>query len=155
MTVDGLFSKLNPLFRAWLELPILHWGVSPGLLLFHVVGRRSGVRYSIPVGYQRIEGGDAVAITVSEAAGKQWWRNYRDPEQVDLLLRGRARSGVAYCVDPADPAFHELAEQTLRRVPGMARVFHVDFDRKRGLTPDQVAHLGQEIAIVRVDLDPG
>jgi hypothetical protein len=40
-----------------------------------VTGRRSGVRYTIPVGYRRR--GDVLDALVSKAPTKQWWRNYR------------------------------------------------------------------------------
>ncbi len=151
MSVDGVLSRLNPLIAALLRSP-LHPLLSPGLVLLTVTGRNSGRRYSIPVGYQRH--GDDLVVMVSEARRKQWWRNYYEPGPVAVRLRGRDCDGRAELVAPGSDEFRELAEQTLRRVPYMRRVFHVaDYDPGAGLRTDQFDFLGEEIAIVRIQLE--
>jgi len=151
MSVDGILSRLNPLIATVLRSP-LHGLLSPGLALLTVTGRRSGRRYSIPVGYQR--DGDDVVVLVSEARRKQWWRNYYEPGSVAVRLRGRDRAGRAELVAPGSDEFRSIAEQTLRRVPYMKRVFRVtDFDSRAGLRGDQIDRLGEEIAIVRIRLE--
>ena len=149
VSVDGVLSRLNPLIAGLLRSP-LHPLLSPGLLLLTVTGRRSGRRYSIPVGYQR--DGDDVVVLVSEARRKQWWRNYYEPAAVSVRLRGRERTGRAELVAPGSDDFCSLVERTLERAPWMARVFHVDYDRETGLRADQFDALGEEIAIVRIRL---
>jgi len=152
MTVDGVLSVLNPALAAVLRSP-LHRLLSRGLLLLTVTGRRSGRRYSIPVGYQ--EDSNGLVVMVSEARRKQWWRNYYEPAPVELRLRGRERRGVAELVAPGSDSFRSLAEATLRRVPWMRRVFRVDaYDPRAGLRTDQLDRLGEEIAIVRIRLEP-
>jgi deazaflavin-dependent oxidoreductase (nitroreductase family) len=150
VSVDALVSRLNPLVGALLRSP-LHFLLSPGLALLTVTGRRSGRSYSIPVGYQR--DGDDVVVMVSEARHKQWWRNYYEPGPVQLRLRGREQSGTAELVAPGSEEFRERVEETLRRLPWMSRVLHVDYDRRTGLRTDQLDRLGEEIAIVRIRLD--
>lgn len=151
MSVDGILSRLNPLFAALLRSP-LHPLLSPGLVLLTVTGRHSGRRYSIPVGYQRH--GDELVVMVSEARRKKWWRNYYEPGPVSVRLRGQDRSGRAELVAPGSDEFREIAEQTLRRVPYMRRVFRVaGYDPGAGLRSDQLDHLGEEIAIVRIRLE--
>jgi len=59
------------------------------MLLVTVTGRRSGQRYTIPVGYRRRR--DVLDVLVSKAPTKQWWRNYREPGPVEVWLRGEAR----------------------------------------------------------------
>ena len=148
MSVDGILSRLNPVFAALLRSP-LHPLVSRGLMLLTVTGRHSGRRYSIPVGYQ--EDGDDLVVMVSEARRKQWWRNYYEPGPVEARVRGRDRAGRAALVSPGSDEFRDIAEQTLRRVPYMRRVFRVDgYDPNAGLRPDQLDRLGEEIAIVRI-----
>lgn len=151
MSADAVISRFNPVVAAVLRSPF-HWLLSPGLLLLSYTGRVSGRRVTIPVGYQR--SGDRVTILVSEASAKRWWRNFREPADVSLRIRGRNRRGRAELVPPDAPAFRESAERTLRRVPGMRRVFKVDFDRRRGLTPEQLRRLAHEIAVVVIHLDP-
>jgi deazaflavin-dependent oxidoreductase (nitroreductase family) len=150
-SLDGVLSRLNPLIAGLLRSP-LHPLLSPGLLLLTVTGRRSGRRYSIPVGYQRE--GDNIVVMVSEARRKQWWRNYYEPGPVSVRLRGEDRVGRAELVAPGSDRFREITEQTLRRVPYMRRVFRVgDYDPGMGLRSDQLDHLGEEIAIVRIRLE--
>jgi len=151
MSVDTVMSRLNPVVTSILRSPF-HWLLSPGLMLLSYTGRVSGRHITIPVGYQRV--GDRVTVLVSEAKAKRWWRNFREPGEVSLRLRGRTLRGRAELVSPDALEFRESAERTLRRVPGMGRVFKVDFDRRTGLTPEQIRQLSREIAVVAIRLDP-
>lgn len=151
MSVDSFMSRLNPLVVAILRSPV-HWIASPGLTLLTYTGRKSGRRISLPVGYQL--DGDEVAVLVSEARNKRWWRNFREPGDVELTLRGKSRVGRAVVVSWEDPFFRASAERVLRRVPGISRVFKVDFDRRIGLTAAQLEQLGSEIVAVRITLEP-
>ena len=151
MKVDALFSRLNPLVRGILQTPLLHWVLSPFLMLVTVTGRRSGRRYTIPVGYQ-IDGDD-VTVLVSDARNKQWWRNYREPGRVEVRVRGRARSGTARLTGPEAGDYRPRVENALRRVPGLDRVFGIEFDGRQGLSEDQLRRLANEIAVVRIALD--
>jgi len=150
VTADSFFSRLNPVLVGLLRSP-LHFLASAGLMLVTVTGRHSGRRYTIPVGYQR--DGEVVTVMVSEARSKQWWRNYSEPGPVTLRIRGREVHGTAHVVSPESEEFRDAAEQTLRRMPWLGRVFHVDYDRAAGLGDEQVAQLGDEIAVVRISLE--
>ncbi len=153
INVDALASRLNPLVVAILRTPLVHWLLSPGLMLLTVTGRRSGRRYTIPVGYQRDAGN--VIVLVSEARKKQWWRNYREARPVEIRLRGRSHAGRAVAIAPDSEEFARRIEGSLRRLPGLARIFGVTgYDRRAGLTPEQHAYLARQIAIVRIELTP-
>jgi deazaflavin-dependent oxidoreductase (nitroreductase family) len=147
--VDPFFSRLNPLIGAVLRSPF-HPLLSAGLVLLTVTGRRSGRRYSIPVGYQRR--GDELVILVSHADRKQWWRNYRTPGPVELRLRGRHLNGEASVVAPESPHFRERLEASFRRMPWLGRQFGVRFDAKSGLSGDQLGALRTTSAVVQVSL---
>ena len=149
MSVDRFFTRLNPLIAAILRSP-LHGLLSPGLMLVTVTGRRSGRRYTFPVGYQRE--GQTLTIMVSEAPRKSWWRNYREPGPVALRLRGREVEGEAEVVVPGSDEFRARSERTLRRMPWLGRVFGIDYDRRRGLSDEQLECLKSGIAVVRVTL---
>lgn len=62
-------------------------------MLLTVVGRRSGSRYTIPVGYVR-QGG-SLDILVAGKHVKAWWRNLQGGAPVEVLLRGRTLTGMA------------------------------------------------------------
>ncbi len=149
MSVDRFFSRLNPLIVGILRSP-LHALLSGGLMLLTVTGRRSGRRFTFPVGYQR-QGGELV-VMVSEARRKSWWRNFSEPGGVEMRVRGRELSGEAQLVDPGSAEFRSSCERTLRRMPWLGRVFRIDYDRNRGLGEEQLEHLRKEIAVVRIRL---
>jgi hypothetical protein len=87
-----LNRTFNPAMRALLASPA-HGIVSRQLALITVTGKRSGRTYTIPVSYEAV--GDRVEIPVLWPERKRWWRNLTDGGQVDLLLRGRRRTGRA------------------------------------------------------------
>jgi deazaflavin-dependent oxidoreductase (nitroreductase family) len=121
-------------------------------MLITVTGRRTGRRYTIPVGYQRHE--DVLTILVSEAPKKQWWRNFHTPAPVEVRLKGKTLQGVAHRVTPASAEFAARAEETLRRLPWMGKVFGIEYRRGEALDDAQIATLGRNIAIVQVELTP-
>ena len=84
-------TRVNPVIVGILRSP-LHGLMSSGLLLLTVTGRRTGRRYTIPVGYQR--DGDRLVILVSKARRKNWWRNYLDPAPVEMLVAGQKDADV-------------------------------------------------------------
>lgn len=124
--------------------------MSGGLVLLSIRGRKSGREYAIPVGYQRE--GDALVVMVSHAQTKQWWRNFRKPGSVGLILRGREHAGTAWVVEPISAEFREHCEATFRRLPVLGAQFGIRFDRKSGLSEEQLAHLRASCAVVRIDL---
>jgi deazaflavin-dependent oxidoreductase (nitroreductase family) len=82
----------NPIVRAVLSSP-LHPLLSRGLALITVTGRRTGRRYTFPVGYR--QDGDRVSINVGWPERKRWWRNLTDGGRVEMRIRGRRRVGQA------------------------------------------------------------
>ena len=143
-------TRLNP-WIAWVLRSPLHPLLDSALLLLRVTGRRTGRQYWIPVGYQH--DGNVITVLVSKAPRKQWWRNYRDPGPVDVLLRGRTLRGRARLVPSESPTFYEAIEQTLRRVPGLGRQFEIRYDRRTGITPAQRRMLAASAVVVSIDLD--
>jgi deazaflavin-dependent oxidoreductase (nitroreductase family) len=144
---DRWATRLNPLVVALLRSP-LHRVLGGGLMLLTVTGRRSGRRYTIPVGYQR--DGDALHVLVSKARRKQWWRNFRDPAPVEVELRGERFAAVGHVVDPRSERFVAVVERTLRRLPMLARQLGVAWDPRAGLDATQREVLARESALVAI-----
>lgn len=142
-----LSIRLNPLISAILRSR-LHWLLSRGLMLITVTGRKSGRRYTIPVGYHQTA--DAVIILVSEAPSKMWWRNYRHEGPIELRLRGTTLRGRAQLLCADTREFRQRAEASFQRSRLIPWIFGVTFDRRRGLSNAQVHALAQHAAIVRV-----
>jgi deazaflavin-dependent oxidoreductase (nitroreductase family) len=142
-----LSTRCNPLVSLVLRSPF-HWLLSPGLALVTVTGRKSGRRYTIPVGYHELD--DAIVILVAEAQRKQWWRNYRTPGPVELRLRGKKLAGTAEVLVPESLEFRRRAEESFRRSRFVPRIFGIEFDRRVGLSDAQVKQLGGQAAIVKI-----
>jgi hypothetical protein len=82
----------NPLVKAVLRSP-LHPLLSRRLALITVTGRKTGRRFTFPVGYER--SGDGIRIVPSMPERKRWWRNLLQEGRVELVLQGERRSGTA------------------------------------------------------------
>jgi hypothetical protein len=82
----------NPIVGAILRSP-LHGMLSLHLMLLTVVGRRTGRRYTMPVGYVSRDG--ALDVLVANRQLKLWWRNLEGGAPVALVLRGRFAWGRA------------------------------------------------------------
>jgi len=144
----GLSSRSNVVVERVLRSRF-HWLLSAGLLLLTVTGRRSGRRYTIPVGYHESDG--AIVVFVGEPATKTWWRNYRTPSPVELLHRSRHIAGTARVIGSDEPDYRRLAEAVFRRASMVARIFDVRFDASKGLSPAQLRELAPRLVIVRID----
>ena len=129
----------------------LHWLLSRGLTLITVTGRRTGRRYTIPVGY--LETADAVVVLVGDAPSKTWWRNYMHPGPIEVRLRGVPRVGRAVVIPPDSEQFRRTAEESFRRSRIIPRLFGIAFDPSRGLTVEDAERLAQRAAMVRITLD--
>jgi deazaflavin-dependent oxidoreductase (nitroreductase family) len=147
--VDRLMTRLNPAV-AWVLRSRLHPLLSAGLMLITVTGRRTRRRYTIPVGYQR--DGTVLTVLVSRASRKQWWRNLRAAAPVEVRVRGRMLTGVARVVPAESKEFSDAIDATFRRMPGLGRQFGIEYDRERGLTEEQWRRVGEDGAVVKVEL---
>lgn len=145
--VDRWTTRLNPLVVRLLRSP-LHLLIGGGLMLITVTGRKSGRRYTIPVGYQR--DGDVLHVLVSKAPRKQWWRNFRSPRGLEVELRGERFAATGHVVDPTDERFFAVVEATLRRLPMLARQFGIVWNPRAGLGAEQRAVLAREVALVEI-----
>jgi hypothetical protein len=84
---------------ALLDAPVLGRIVGKGLVRIRYIGRRSGNRVELPVGYRRT--GSGIVIGVAAPDTKTWWRNFLgDGGPVEVLgLEGRdyLAHAVAHC----------------------------------------------------------
>jgi len=78
-------------FMTWVLRSPLHGMLSSGMMLITFKGRKSGRKYTIPVGYYK-EGGYLWVLT---SRNRKWWRNLQGGAQVELWLKHRLVSGFA------------------------------------------------------------
>lgn len=82
------YRVVNPVMKLLLHSP-LHGLLSNNLMTLTFQGRKSGKRYTIPVGY--LQRGDALYLFTHSG----WWKNLQGGAPVTVRLRGQNRSGLA------------------------------------------------------------
>lgn len=125
------------------------------LALLRVTGRRTGRRYEITVGYDQQDG--QLAVLVSDASNRTWWRNFVDGGPIEVVLWGRPYQAWATAHRPPSPEFKRPADRALLRLvgrDGTRRFFGIaDFDRSTGLTEAQMQRLEDFVVAVGIDFD--
>jgi hypothetical protein len=109
-----LFKIANPLMKALLNSP-LHGRMSKDLMVLNWTGRKSGKRFSTPVGYLR----EGNRLYVFNNSG--WWRNFTGAgAPVSLRLQGKTVRGHAQVL--TDPAEVQRAVQRMASNPNDPRL---------------------------------
>ncbi len=142
--IDGMNAKVI----STLQSPF-HWLLSPGLMVIKITGRKTGRQYSIPVGYH--DQGDIVIVLVSDAANRKWWRNFQGEGDIEMIIKSKTMTGRAQVLEPGSDEYKLRAEQSFSRNPFISKIFGIKFDKKSGLTPEQLEKLASYAAIVRIN----
>src|SRR5207249_9479955 len=82
-----VLHMINPFVAAILRSP-LHGLLSKQVMLLTYTGRKTGKRYTIPVGYTR----DGETLVVFSS--RTWRRNLRGDAPVEVRLQGRRYTGT-------------------------------------------------------------
>jgi hypothetical protein len=149
MDVDRIVSRAKPLVAAILRSP-LHPLLSFGLMLISFEGRKTGRRYTFPVGYQ--QSGETITVLASRARRKSWWRNFREPRPVEVLVRGKRLAGEGRVLAGDSEEFRGAVEGTFRRMPRLAGQFGIAYERGQRISEEQWRTIVAEGAVVRVEL---
>jgi hypothetical protein len=150
LNLSRFFTRLNAPI-VWILRSPLHALLDSALMLVTVTGRKTGKRFTIPVGYQRQ--GDRIVVLVSRAKTKHWWCNYRTPWPITVHTRGKTREGTGELVSPGSSEFLAAFQTTFDRMPWLSPQFGVRDVRGRRLSEDDHAVLGREAAVVRIELN--
>ena len=110
----------NGIVAAVLRSPA-HGLLSGSTDLIRYTGRRSGRLIVTPTQY--LSSGDDVVILVGRAESKSWWRNFTEPGDVDVLVRGTWRTMSAQVVVGAEEpeTAAPLFDAYLERFPRVAK----------------------------------
>jgi deazaflavin-dependent oxidoreductase (nitroreductase family) len=137
-----LFHKIsNPVVSLILRSP-LHSLISGRLVLITYVGRRSGLKRTLPVQYANWDG--ELVVVVGYHRSKRWWLNLRNqPIHVDVRYRGRLLEGTAVAVESdADVIAPRLAEYCRKfhasaRIRGIDLGSPIDFEALKAKSKDE------------------
>lgn len=94
-TDKRVLRYINPFVSMILRSP-LHGMLSGRLMLLTFAGRKTGKRFTVPVGYTR-EGDTDDTLTLFSSYS--WWKNLRGGSPVAVRLEGRERTGRAEVIE--------------------------------------------------------
>lgn len=136
----------NPLLRRLLRGPAgRHLG--RGLAVLRYTGRRTGQPHELVCQYVR--SGATVWVLVGRAEHKTWWRNLREPREVELWVAGEHVRARAVAVLGAEQPEEAVAGLTAY-LAGMPAA-----RRSLGLAPGPVASdAAARVTLVRADVLP-
>lgn len=134
---------INPLMKLLLKSP-LHGLASKNTMLITFVGRRSGKRYTTPVGY--IWDGDTVICFTQSP----WWKNLRGGPEVSLRIQGRNRRGISEVVSKDVPRIAEGIHKFLVAVPSWASFYQVTMEEDGTPNPQDVARAAESAILIEI-----
>lgn len=103
-------------FISWLLRSPFHRMLSNGMMLITVTGRKTGKKYTTPVGFYREDS----YLWVLTSRDRTWWKNLQGGAQVSLLLQRQPVGGFA------EPQLESntvelLMDQYIRHIPQAAK----------------------------------
>ena len=143
-----VLRTINPFVSMILRSP-LHRLLSSHVLLLTFTGRKTGKRFTIPVGYTRE--GDTFTLFSS----KSWYKNLRGGGHVAVHLQGRRRTGRVEVIEDRaavlDAAERLVAEYGLKEA---GRRIGLALDTGPPPSPDELAAAMEGRVVIRLALDP-
>ena len=138
----------NPMMRALLRSPF-HRLLSGQILLLTYTGRKSGRRYTLPVGYVR--DGDALLIVSQHSELKRWWRNLRGGAPVAVLIGGQRVRARADVIEGAAAVAAEV-QRLISRLGAKeaSRQLYMGLDVTPPPTREQLAQALHGVVVVRI-----
>jgi len=112
-----------------------------------VTGRKTGNKYTTPVGYYRAD--DHLWIITSR--DRTWWRNVRGGAGVEMRIRGKDVKGYAEAVLDEDSVAKQVGEY-LKHVPMVAKPMGVRMENG-GPHPEDTTRLAKERLFVKIKLE--
>lgn len=82
-------------------------GLRHNLCQLRYQARLSGRHIALPVSYARM--GDSIVVRVGRADTKTWWRNFRTPRPLSVLLDGRWYRGTGHVAQPDSLEYEQSA----------------------------------------------
>lgn len=141
-----VLHAINPFVSAILRSP-LHVLLSRQLMLLTYTGRKTGKRYTIPVGYAR--GGEEFLVFSS----RTWRRNLRGGAPVEVLLQGRQYAATAVPIEDPEEVVAEV-ERTIARYGRKGAEWRtgVALDATPSPTREEIAQATQGRAVIHISL---
>lgn len=144
-----VLHAVNPFVAAILRSP-LHRLLSKQVLLLTYTGRKTGARYTFPVGYSRE--GDTLTIVST----RHWWQNLRSGAPVIVRLQGRRRTARADVIAEPDAVLAEVERLVARYGRrDVSRRMYLALDTTPPPTRDELARALRGWVVIHLRLEAG
>lgn len=132
----------------WILRSPLHGIISNGMVLITITGRKTGKKYTTPVGYYMEDG----TMWVITSRDRTWWKNLRGGAPVGLLLKRNFVQGFAE-PDLDEKSVAARMVEYLQQVPQAAGPMGV---RRVGGRPDpqDMARTAKDRLFIKIKLQP-
>ncbi|MCQ3938856.1 MAG: hypothetical protein DPW18_17690 [Chloroflexi bacterium] len=133
-------------FMAWVLRSPFHFVLSGGMMLITVTGRKTGRKYTTPVGYYR----EREHLWVLTSRNRTWWRNLLGGAEVGLLLKRQPARAFAQA-ELDEKSVEMRMYEFLRHVPQAARSMKIRIEDEVPNAED-IARTAKERLFVRIKL---
>jgi len=116
-------------------------------MLITVTGRKTGKKYTTPVGFYR----DGNTLWVISSRDRTWWRNLIGGADVEIRIRGEDVTGFAEAILDEEAVAAQAVEY-VHHIPMSAKAMGVRVDKGEP-HPEDVVRLAKERLFVRVNLN--
>lgn len=133
-------------FMSWVLRSPFHGMLSDGMMLLTVTGRKTGRKYTTPVGYYREDG----YLWVITSRDRTWWRNLQGGAEVSLLLKRQPVN--AFAEPELDHASVEARMyEYLKHVPHAAKPMGIRVDNGNANAED-IARTAKDRLFIRIKI---
>lgn len=134
-------------FMVWVLRSPFHGMLSNGMMLITITGRKTGKKYTTPVGYYR----EGEYLWVITSRDRTWWKNLQGGAEVGLLLK---REPVTAFAEPDldEKAMEARMYDYIKHVPQAARPMGIRVENGKPNAED-IARTAKGRLFVRIKVD--
>ena len=131
-------------FMSWVLRSPFHGMLSNGMMLITLTGRKTGKRYTTPVGFYE-DGGYLWIITSRD---RTWWRNLQGGADVNLLLKHKPVYGFAE-IELDSKAVETRMFEYIQHIPQAAKPMGIRVENKTPNAED-IARTAKDRLFVKI-----
>jgi len=138
---------LNRVMALLLRITVLHRIISGGILLLTYTGRKSGKRYSLPVGYWQ----EGKTVTLLTKRFHSWWHNFEQAAPVTVRIQGKNFEGEAHVLTEETiivPLIAHLVEGRERQ----AQIWQIRLGDDHKPNMDDVRATARKVVVIQIAL---
>lgn len=134
-------------FMSWVLRSPFHGMLSNGMMLITVTGRKTGKKYTTPVGYYQEDG----YLWILTSRDRTWWKNLQGGAEVSLLLKQQTMK--AFADTELEYALIEARmHDYLKRVPQAAKPMHIRVENGKANVGD-IARTAKDRLFVKLKIE--